>query len=623
MSFCLPVEQVNKFVQALKSGMLNPETLDAMSSADRHAMFAKLVGEDDAAQVNALIESKLLLKNQERGLINAVKKIIGENKPASRDLLTKIQNMDKILSPADKQSFMADLAAKKLGTEVNFEEAQNITQLAKKVQDAKDSGATTFSGVSDEYLKAKNDLTDYVGSLKPVSSGAAIAKDLVTIGRNNLLLNPSTLIKTSAGQFVNSVIEGISRRISTLSIKGTSGDLASAANKEAWATFNKTGVNVAGMENVNDTHVMGKGEPSFKTSTGETVGSKAATAIETGVRKVAQLSNKIAIDWQHVKPFTKVYQKAFYDMNNILASDIAKREGLKGSPLKARSDAIFYDASKIEPQTTEGKMVRSQAQEQAARVTSTNETYASHFALGVKKLLNKVGTPIGVPLGDLIIPIAKIPATIFANGIENAGAGLFTGAKDAFEGYKKISSDNLSTRYEGMGQFQKGIQTLGRTVGTMGLAMYVASKFTKNDFKTDAYGAHYVRIGNTWINMEYMSAVSPALAGAMMAKTGSNGLDSAYKYGAGALSSFKSVPGVDELNQLATTGAKKYAQNFIQQRTTPTIIQNMFKDRPINRLFFGSTGVETTQQVKADDVAKAKTAAATRKANARAKRASH
>lgn len=612
MSFCLPIDKAKAFAQGLIKGDIDPQKLASFpDSASRREFLSKYVGEENAKEVNALIESKLLLKNQEAGLINASKKLLGETTPAARDSISRIQRMDKILNATDLQSFKADLASKKLGTDVSFEEAQKITQLSKAVSDAKANGASTFAGISDEYLKARNDMSSYIQSLKPVSTASAVGKDLVTIARNNLLLNPATFIKTSAGQFVNTIIEGLTRRISTLSLGGANGDLASAASKEAWATFKKTGANVAGMESINDTQHLSMGGERFDPTQG-----KVSSAIESGVRKVADVSNKVAIDWQHVTPFTKVYQKAFYDMTNILSSDIAKREGLIGDEAKTRSGAILTDAAKIEPETTEGKMVRSQAQEQAARVTSTNETYASHFSLGVKKLLNKIGAPAGVPLGDLILPIAKIPATIFANGVENAGLGLITGGKDIFEGFKNMQSENLSTKYQGMGQFQQGIQTLGRTVGTIGLAIFVAHQFNLKDFRTDPYGAHFVRIGNTWINMEYVAAVSPALAGAMGARSGKGFVDSTYKYGAGALSAFKAVPGVDELAQLYSTGLKGYAENFMTSRTTPVFIQNMFKDRPINRLFFGGTGVETTQQVSKDAEARAKKAAETRRQNA-------
>lgn len=617
MSFCLPIEETKKFIQALKDGVIDPGKLAQLSSEDRRAFFEKIVGADDAKEVNAQFESKLLLKNQQQGMINWAKKLSGISESAKTDLVSRIERMDKVLSAADKQSFLQDAASKRLGTEVTFDEAQKITQFSKQLTDLKKQGTDSFAGVSDEYLKAKNELTGYIDSLKPIGTGAAIGKDLVTIGRNNLLLSPSTLLKTSMGQFVNSAIDFATRRLSTLSLQGENPVLARAASSEAWGTFRKTGVNVAGMENIDDTHILGKGE-SFKTTTGEDT-NPTLGKVEGVIRKVAQISNKVAIDWQHVAPFTKVYQSAFYDMANILSSDLAGKEGLEGDAVKTRASDVFKDASRIEPQTDEGKLVRSQAQQQAARVTSTNETYASHFSLGFKKLLNTVGKPIGVPLGDLLLPIAKIPAVIFSNAVENAGVGLGTGAVDMIKGYSKISSPDITTRYEGMAQFQKGTQTLIRTAGSMVVALTVANSLKKSDFKQDNFGNNYVKFGNTWINLEYVAAVSPAIAGAMLAKQGTSIPNSVYKYGAGALSMIKTVPGIDEINQGITTGASQWIHNFVSSRLTPTFIQYLQQTRPINRLFFGAHGVETTQQASADNEATAKKSATTRANNIRAK----
>lgn len=619
MSFCLPIDKAKAFAQGLIKGDIDPQKLASFpDSASRREFLSKYVGEENAKEVNALIESKLLLKNQEAGLINASKKLLGETTPAARDSISRIQRMDKILNATDLQSFKADLASKKLGTDVSFEEAQKITQLSKAVSDAKANGASNFAGISDEYLKARNEMSSYVDSLKPISSKAAIGKYLTIIGRNNLLLAPSTLLKTSIGQFINSATELLTRRISTMSLTGDNGDLSSAANKEAWNTFKTTGVNVAGMESVSDMRNSQMGGEQFGTTAGQSKG-----AFESGIRTVAKISNKLAIDWQHITPFTKVYQKAFYDMTNILSSDIAKREGLLGDEAKTRSGAILTDAAKIEPQTTEGKMVRSRSQEQAARVTSTNETWASHFSLGMKKLLNKISAPAGFGLGDMIMPIAKIPATIFANGLENAGVGFITGGKDFISGWKNLQSENIATRYDGMIQFQKGLQTISRTAGTIGFSIFLRRQFKDKDLREDPYGNRFVRLGNTWINTEYMSAISPALGGVFNWNPKKNIPDNIYNYATGASSGYKSLPGVDEIKQLGSSlmgkgipGALDYGKTFLTERGVPQAIRDMFKDRPINRLFFGGTGVETTQQVSKDAEARAKKAAETRRQNA-------
>src|SRR3972149_6716897 len=128
MTYCLPKEFTEKFIEALKGGKIKPEELITMSSAERRAFLKDIVGEENASPTNALLESKILLKDQKTGMVNWAKQITGITEVARRDLVSKIEKMDRILDPVDARVFLEDLAAKKLGTEVTFEEAKEITR---------------------------------------------------------------------------------------------------------------------------------------------------------------------------------------------------------------------------------------------------------------------------------------------------------------------------------------------------------------------------------------------------------------------------------------------------------------------------------------------------------------
>lgn len=649
MNICLPKEKVQAFRAALKDKTLDVGELLKMSTEERTKALRDYTDSDAAAKtVNTLFESKLLLKNRTLGLQNLLSKLgeFGKNDPKTlaenKQILAdfKAKQNERVFNPTEHESFLNDVADKKLGVHVSREVAQKVYELQTKANGLKDQG-DSFSGQSDEYLNARNELNQYIEAQNEISVSQSISKNLAIIGRNNLLLNLSTPIKTGIGQIVNSAMDYATRRVQSLSLKAQNPELVAKANSEAWKTFRATGDNTTSMESLDDVHALGKGE-NFKTPTGTTVGGRVAGAIETAVRKTAQVSNKVAIDWEHNIAFTKFYQKTFFDTANVVSSDLAKTEGLTGDAAKARAADVFKDAARIEPKTAEGAMVRLRSQQAAARVTSTNETFTARLAIETKNALNKA-IP-GFPLGDFIIPIARIPANIIANGIENAGAGIPLGIKDIYQGHVKIQSADLATRYEGMAQYAKGIQTVARTAGTLGVAALIASRFTKNDFRTDKYANHFVKIGNTWINTEYIAAISPALAGFMYtkadAKPGQGIADKAVQYGTGALVGLRNTPGIGEANELITnitngnptTGAEAYAKNFFTSRGEPAFLANLLKNKAIpnlflvpqgtdsnertgNRLLFGSTGVESTQQVKLDSQAAAKKAAATRKAN--------
>lgn len=137
MGFCLPKEFANKFLEALKDGKIDPDKLADMSSADRVKFLEPIVGKDDVHEVNAQLESKLLLLDQKRGLVSWAKKVAGITEARRADIVSRIEKMDKILTPEDEKSFLADLAAKKLGTEVTIDEAREIARLSKATSDAK------------------------------------------------------------------------------------------------------------------------------------------------------------------------------------------------------------------------------------------------------------------------------------------------------------------------------------------------------------------------------------------------------------------------------------------------------------------------------------------------------
>src|SRR3990167_10496532 len=100
-NFCLPKELVDEFKKNFTSGKFKPEKLVEMTSEQRHAAFQEIVGETSAKQINALFESKLLLKNQQAGIISWAQKVVGQRPEALRDIVSKVNRMDKLLNPKE------------------------------------------------------------------------------------------------------------------------------------------------------------------------------------------------------------------------------------------------------------------------------------------------------------------------------------------------------------------------------------------------------------------------------------------------------------------------------------------------------------------------------------------
>lgn len=166
MAYCLTPQAAEEFKRRLKSGELNPETLSAMTSAERHAYFGSFVGEANAREVNALFESKLLLKNQKAGIINWAKKTAGLKEPVRQDIIARVSRLEKVLAPAEMDAFLSDLAAKKLGTDVTREEGKKIIDLSKKVSELRTDAA---KGEKERlaFGNAVVDLKNYLDELNP------------------------------------------------------------------------------------------------------------------------------------------------------------------------------------------------------------------------------------------------------------------------------------------------------------------------------------------------------------------------------------------------------------------------------------------------------------------------
>lgn len=136
MTFCLPKKDADRFKDGLKSGKINPAKLNSMTSAERREFLKQFVGDAAAPKVNAMFEQKLLLKNQKAGMVRWAQSLIGTPKVVRRDLISRIQKMDRILDADTEETFLADLASQKVGKEITFDEAKVLTEHSKKVKEA-------------------------------------------------------------------------------------------------------------------------------------------------------------------------------------------------------------------------------------------------------------------------------------------------------------------------------------------------------------------------------------------------------------------------------------------------------------------------------------------------------
>lgn len=179
-TFCLTNDMANKFRQMITSDKFDIQKIMDMDSTARREFFAKEFGNGNAFEMNALFESKLLLKHQQKGLITWAKQITGMKPEAKRDLVNKILKMDEALTPNDEGKFFNDLISKKIGTEVSDDQIRTINEMANKIRDLKEQASPNESNVA--LGRAMMDMTDYINDL--AKEKANLLTDIAGIPRS-------------------------------------------------------------------------------------------------------------------------------------------------------------------------------------------------------------------------------------------------------------------------------------------------------------------------------------------------------------------------------------------------------------------------------------------------------
>lgn len=558
--------------------------------------------------------------------------------PVNDRLVNKINSLQTLLSDNDYN----DLASAKLGRDITPAQgdyiAKQATELRNLAQDTANPENKDF-GMSAEYYNKKANLQSFMDNLDPHAPLNVLGR-LIDISRLSLITGFSTPIKVLAN-YTNHPAGIVLRRIASLSLRGDNADVAKELNTKDAAFTKKTGTSLSQLRDKNDigsilgSHksesAFGKNETFDKPVTTEAKG--ALGAVSKGLNKIEEAFYKVAITWEHTYSFNYVWRNTFYDVLNIRASSFARAEGLKGADVAPRAEEIMRDAARLDPQTEAGKALRGGAQAVAAKTTNTNDTAVSRVSVGFKNAINNL-TP-SIRLGDLIEPMAKIPANVIANGLDTTPVvGIPHGLWDIVRGKANMMADKpLEDHYKGMLQYKNGIEKLIGVVGSVAAAGMIASNLTKKDFRTDKWGNQFMKVGDLWINTEYVARIAPNIAGMMAIKMnlkenpitafilGKTGIE-------GAAGSLIRTPGLDIASQTVTASLQgglnpgASLSGALASRN-PAILNALFKpgdlERKTFRVFFGSSGVETDQELKQDQKDAAKKAAATKRANAVAK----
>lgn len=552
-SFCLQKEAAAAFRQALKDGTLDPEKLADLDSDARREAFAKVVGKDNARDVNTLFESKLVLKNVQQGILNWAKSIANLKERA--DMTSRIEKMDKILDPVDEQAFYKDLAAQKLKVNVTYDEVKKVSELTQQLR--KLAGEKDANGNNTpEYFKQLRTTTDYVKSLDEHS----VLQQLATISRNFLLLSVKTPTKVTVEQTFNRGVEGLVKTLAYRG-KGLNGDVAHDYVKNAIKIYGESGFNQAAMNYMDEGNMFGD---VFSHHEGTSTGTKG------GIRVFSKKLDRVVIHYLHGVVFNAHFNGAFAGTVDRESTRIAKSEGLTGDAQKTRAEEIMRSAFQIGTLDPIGAEVRALGQKAAMRVTNSNKTFGSGFAQWLKGNLNNAPGLQWAHLGDWTVPFSKIPGSIIAN---NLGAAGFDIPRGIYEFKQAVTEGRSTGKYD----FSQPAITLTRMAGVVGASAIVTAFLGNKDYdaKKDAF-----KIGNYWVSSELFGPLGPAMTGMMEARNapaGESKLWAPYNYGGGAVKSLTNLPGIREAKDMYQYGLADFLENFLSSRVSPAIIGDTIK----------------------------------------------
>jgi hypothetical protein len=544
-AFCIRPELADKLKTAAKAGDIAIEKMYTMSSAERRALFEKYVDKDTAHGVNGGFEKAMASEQQSaigkwvQDTFNSVEK----KKPEYKDVLKKVDELKEkgLLTPENETAFLEDLVAEKLGVTVTKDEAGTIAHLsdtiAKVQNDVSPVGTHTI-----EYYKAKRKMDNYVQSLTPASSLRVFTS---TIGRGVMLTSIKSPLVNVVSNSMLGFVQLAERRILNRRFNGFNADVANEFRKYSTQVFKDTGYDLSRFQSFGGDRMI----------TGEEITHSQGKG---AVRAIGRFFEDTVFSKMMGLPDAAFASFHFTDSANLASSVLALSEGMTGKAAKERALVIMKDAFKEAPETKEGQYVRAQAEADALYATYTNDSLMSRLSLGMRGLVNQASGDFR--LGDVTDPFVKTPANVIAAGLDYSGLTVTAKTADGIlrslydvAHKKSFDKENFAgvSKYmvrAGLGMtFAWAVSQLIKPEDFIG--QYPTSPNEQQLFKIRNGVENSIRVGDTWVSLDYLGVLGAPLLGFLYAKKYGNGgaIDAAYRYAQGVNTTLQNMPGIDTL----------------------------------------------------------------------------
>lgn len=538
--------------------------------------------ETDNISKKVLAESTA--EGQQKVLKRELERLRHEYDTGEGELLFQMPE-SKPYTPQNAKMYVREALDNLFGTTVTPEETSQIIAKTNDLTKSIDNTLDETGNPSLQTWQLTRQINDLTESRTP-SSNLRIATSIV--GRGMMLASVKSPVLNIISNAENIVTEMLVRRAVN---KADGGATYSAVDgraiknylKYANTVYRASGYNVSTTQDM-DAMTVTLGEQRIS-SQGKGYFRGFSRWVETGVFKYLM---------GYPDSFSK--DLVFSDTAALEATTIAENEGLAGEALEKRATYLFKDATRVEPLTEEGIIIRDKAIEEANIATYTNDTALSKFALGMRQALNNLTGD--VRLGDQLMPFVKTPANVVSLGLEYS-AGLAYAIPNLQTIIKDVKAGKLSQTS------RRAIKAAMRNGLGVVLAMLIAMAFDPDDY-TPEYESltpserrlameknavfNSIRIGNRYISLDYFGPLAFPLTAVLMARKRDN--SEWFGYIKGMSSQALKTPGIEELSD--TVGSIKrtvvsgdvdktvdnlinFFVDFIRARTIPSIVNDIAK----------------------------------------------
>lgn len=581
--FCLLKDQID--ILKVKLREVGAGKLVSMTSKQRLDFFTEALGTTVGKELAVSFERALISK-QQGALKNWAKNVFTEKEksdPRYNDVIGKIDRLreEGALNPVAVDQYLEQLVSTSLGLELKPEEIQKINELAQKIQTTSELPADNPFGIPNiEYFKAREEMNTYLQSITE-----APLLDVISgiIGRGNLLASIKSPVTNVVSNVTGFLSERVVRRMVARKASGVNSDLVTPFIKHAYKVYKETGYDVVRMLQLQDeSQTLGEG--------------RTTTQGAGNIRKVARFYEDVVFKKAMGTPDVLFAAATFADSLNINSTKLADLEGLSGEAHKKRARELFLEATALNPNAkTEPVALREQAISDALYATYQDQSWIAETALKIRRFLDDVSG--GLNLGTNLEPFVKTPANVVKTTIEYSGGTL----PSVVVRLPSAISDAKNGKPE-------TLRALMRTAVRSGIglttAFLIASMLDDDDYIPDyafadarqkelvrlnnaAYNS--IRIGDTWVSLDYFGVLGAAISGFANAKKTGSVID----FSQGVIGQLSRLPVINKIHEIWKwyEETKRYQKtdeellneavgelvNNVYVRTVPMIISDMAK----------------------------------------------